>query len=709
METAESECESPAIQALGSLFKLTQIFLRSDNAEVSYSAECPKPAEVDDNDSLEELVPPTEDYSGVLHEDMELTRQMNALGLPLSFQTNKERNRSIKGKRKETQSKQPNGCHNLVDDALSKVSLDEVVSPANFHDKTSKSLSCLSILGQSESSDYDVAVDVDMPQCTSAEGDNLATCPELADAVSSEQNVMHESAINDAQYVDSLISNIIFSDDLKIASTSRTSVGTHLAVAGVGCELEHGERRIGDECLDVSSIVHEDTEHKTICNNDGNATCQQWAHESASFPSISEEIRCDGNADSSYCGEHGDWVVYWDNFYMRNYFYNIKTRTSTWDPPSGLEHLTNGDDTEMYESSTLKATEECGSQNEAKLLEETSINVKLAGQQRDNCTAEIGVAPDNLISDVTVFSERLSIDHTDECLGRNSYNGGVSCCSVSITPDHIISSHGRQIEEAPENNDIYLDELDTKHDPSRPKQKKKVERKRREKRLYNENEGLQFLEMNEDYSATIWKYWCQRYTLFSRFDDGIKMDEEGWFSVTPEPVAWHQALRCAGGILVDCFTGVGGNAIQFAQTCEHVIAIDIDPKKIDYATHNAAIYGVNDHIDFLVGDIFLLAPKLKADTVFLSPPWGGPDYAKVMTYDMKTMLKPHDGYFLFSVAKEIAPRVVMFLPKNINLNQLAELCRSASPPWSLEVEKIFLDGKLKAITAYFSDTAVGGC
>jgi trimethylguanosine synthase len=34
---------------------------------------------------------------------------------------------------------------------------------------------------------------------------------------------------------------------------------------------------------------------------------------------------------------------------------------------------------------------------------------------------------------------------------------------------------------------------------------------------------------------------------------------------------------------------------------------------------------------------------LQADTVFLSPPWGGPDYAKVESYDMKTMLRPHDG------------------------------------------------------------------
>ena len=43
------------------------------------------------------------------------------------------------------------------------------------------------------------------------------------------------------------------------------------------------------------------------------------------------------------------------------------------------------------------------------------------------------------------------------------------------------------------------------------------------------------------------------------------MDEEGWFSVTPESIARHHAVKCGDGIIVDCFTGVGGNAIQFAQ------------------------------------------------------------------------------------------------------------------------------------------------
>jgi trimethylguanosine synthase len=62
-----------------------------------------------------------------------------------------------------------------------------------------------------------------------------------------------------------------------------------------------------------------------------------------------------------------------------------------------------------------------------------------------------------------------------------------------------------------------------------------------------------------------------------------------------------------------------------------VIAIDIDPVKIEMARHNAGVYGVTDHIEFMVGDFFELAPQLEADMVFLSPPWGGPKYSEVST------------------------------------------------------------------------------
>ncbi len=48
------------------------------------------------------------------------------------------------------------------------------------------------------------------------------------------------------------------------------------------------------------------------------------------------------------------------------------------------------------------------------------------------------------------------------------------------------------------------------------------------------------------------------------------LSTEGWFSVTPEKIAEHIALRVKDSfsteLIIDAFCGVGGNAIQFALT-----------------------------------------------------------------------------------------------------------------------------------------------
>ena len=69
-----------------------------------------------------------------------------------------------------------------------------------------------------------------------------------------------------------------------------------------------------------------------------------------------------------------------------------------------------------------------------------------------------------------------------------------------------------------------------------------------------------------------------------------------------------------------------------------VIAIDIDPVKIECARHNARVYGVEDRIDFILADFLQVAPFLRADVIFLSPPWGGPQYADVDVFDVQTMI-----------------------------------------------------------------------
>jgi trimethylguanosine synthase len=157
---------------------------------------------------------------------------------------------------------------------------------------------------------------------------------------------------------------------------------------------------------------------------------------------------------------------------------------------------------------------------------------------------------------------------------------------------------------------------------------------------------------------------------------------ESWYSVTPEQIAKHIAQRCKCDVIVDGFCGAGGNSIQFAFTCKRgafvvftpgwinffsaVIAIDIDPKKIALARNNAEIYGVADRIEFIVGDFFQLAPGLKADVVFFSPPWGGPSYLKEVVYDLESMLLPVPISTLLEVGRAITSNIAVFLPKNSN-------------------------------------------
>ncbi|KZC14704.1 Trimethylguanosine synthase [Dufourea novaeangliae] len=225
--------------------------------------------------------------------------------------------------------------------------------------------------------------------------------------------------------------------------------------------------------------------------------------------------------------------------------------------------------------------------------------------------------------------------------------------------------------------------------------KKTQKKKRRKQCKRNIN-----LPIEVDNDKTLMKYWLKRYRLFSKFDEGIKLDRESWFSVTPEKIAQHIAERCRCDTIIDAFCGAGGNAIQFAFTCEKVFAIDIDPVKIELARNNARIYGVDDRIEFIVGDFLQLAPKLFADVVFLSPPWGGPEYAKDETYDLINIMQPIGGINLFKIAKKISDHVAYFLPRNVDTMELAML---AGVGGGVEVEQNFLDRKLIAVTAYYGE------
>ena len=202
------------------------------------------------------------------------------------------------------------------------------------------------------------------------------------------------------------------------------------------------------------------------------------------------------------------------------------------------------------------------------------------------------------------------------------------------------------------------------------------------------------------------------------------MDEEGWYSVTPERVADQIAERCRCDTILDAFCGVGGNAIAFAKTCERgaqtfdilqcsclklrrhaVIALDTNPTRLALARHNAVIYGVADRIEFILTDYLSFAQSYlnlplksmrKIDVVFLSPPWGGPSYlsgstveagetvAKVAIDDDVIPIEAHPEYSLaniqpihggklFELSRRISRNVAFFLPRNSKLEEICAL------------------------------------
>uniref|UniRef100_A0A1I7S7R3 Trimethylguanosine synthase n=1 Tax=Bursaphelenchus xylophilus TaxID=6326 RepID=A0A1I7S7R3_BURXY len=222
------------------------------------------------------------------------------------------------------------------------------------------------------------------------------------------------------------------------------------------------------------------------------------------------------------------------------------------------------------------------------------------------------------------------------------------------------------------------------------------------------------------------KYWFQRYRLFSLMDHGILMDREGWFSVTPERIAENIARRMVrnpGDIILDAFTGVGGNAIQFARHGAYVYAIDLDPVRLKCARRNAEIYGVADYITFICGDFFDIANsflgsrgKCEDDdsevprpdespygisAVFLSPPWGGPSY-EAKTFDIKTSMGGLDGVRIFRLAEKLSPNIGYFLPRNSPVDQIVSLANNFK---KVDIEQSFLNSKSKAITAYYGALA----
>lgn len=106
-----------------------------------------------------------------------------------------------------------------------------------------------------------------------------------------------------------------------------------------------------------------------------------------------------------------------------------------------------------------------------------------------------------------------------------------------------------------------------------------------------------------------------------QFEKPLHGDKESLRFATPEPIARYRAQRLRCKTLADISCGIGGQTVFFAQQCEFVYAVEIDPKKIKYAKQNCKMHGL-DNVKFICGDA--LDPKVieqipAVDVVFSDP------------------------------------------------------------------------------------------
>lgn len=189
------------------------------------------------------------------------------------------------------------------------------------------------------------------------------------------------------------------------------------------------------------------------------------------------------------------------------------------------------------------------------------------------------------------------------------------------------------------------------------------------------------------------KFWDRRYNLFSRFDEGVEIDEAGLYSATPEKIALEQAEKMNCKIVIDGFGGVGGNTIAFAKIGKKVYAIEKNKARLEMARHNAELYGVENKITFILGDFFIEAPKIKADGVFIDPDWGGPEYKKLESFKLNNFSP--NGNKILELSFKHFKKVALKIPDLFDFSELEKYKRK------YETQDNIINGKVGFRTVYF--------
>lgn len=173
-----------------------------------------------------------------------------------------------------------------------------------------------------------------------------------------------------------------------------------------------------------------------------------------------------------------------------------------------------------------------------------------------------------------------------------------------------------------------------------------------------------------------------------QFERPLQGDKESLRFATPEPIARYRAQRLKCKTLADISCGIGGQTVFFAQQCEFVYAVEIDPRKIEYAKKNCEMYGL-DNVKFICGDA--LSPEVIAQIPKVSVIFSDPFRPAEEAERRVSSLEPGIPNVL-TAYREKARNFAFEAPPQMPPERIAFDC---------EKEYISLDGQLNRLTLYF--------
>jgi len=203
---------------------------------------------------------------------------------------------------------------------------------------------------------------------------------------------------------------------------------------------------------------------------------------------------------------------------------------------------------------------------------------------------------------------------------------------------------------------------------------------------------------------------AEEYIHVSSRINELAFDKYGIAKVTPELLADYKARRVMNSIIaagikdpivLDLFTGIGGDTVALAKAGFNVLTIELDEVRHQHAKQNANLYHVDKNIIFALGDGFLYLRAGSIDGLPLN--FDAVVSAPTLTDKIEPGSTAHvkrleemtvDCIELLSLVRKYTPNVCLMLPKNMDREQVRSM-------GICEIEETYMNGDLFYLSVYF--------